>query len=49
MSGTSSVTISDMIVLPATVGHTLDVSSICEFSEAYAKHARGHGNYMHAH
>ena len=49
MSGTSPVTISNMIAVPAPVRHTLDTSNIHELSEAYAKHAREHGDIMRAH
>ena len=46
MTGTSPVTLSDSTVLPAPIGHTLDMGNIREASAAYAAHARGHGDFM---
>jgi hypothetical protein len=48
MSGTTPVTISDTTVLPAPIGHVLDMSNISESTAAYTKVAREHGDYMRA-
>ena len=46
MTGTSPVTVAELLVLPPPIIATLDMSNIREASSAYAGHAREHGNFM---
>ena len=46
MTGTTPVTITDSLVLPAPTNTTLNMSNIHDAAAAYALIAREHGNYM---
>ena len=46
MTGTSPVTLSDLLVLAPPINGTLNMDNVCGSATAYAEHARNHSDFM---